>query len=233
MIALIDYGIGNLRSVEKALQAACARAGRDPALVRLVDTPAEILAAEKVVLPGVGAFGDGMRGLQQRSLVPALQAIAQRGTPLLGICLGMQLLFESSDEAPGVPGLGLLPGTVRRFTLPGLKVPQTGWNEILPARPAPLLAVDCPIYGRPWWPARLAARKQFLLPNFWPKEFCRAGRTVCLSPLKRRRKISAATCVPLAGISPPGKRPANGFLWMLLSWPMSSLWWRENTTSAP
>ena len=140
MIALIDYGIGNLRSVEKALQAACARAGRDPALVRLVDTPAEILAAEKVVLPGVGAFGDGMRGLQQRSLVPALQAIAQRGTPLLGICLGMQLLFESSDEAPGVPGLGLLPGTVRRFTLPGLKVPQTGWNEILPVDPAPLLA---------------------------------------------------------------------------------------------
>jgi imidazole glycerol-phosphate synthase subunit HisH len=126
MIALIDYGIGNLRSVQKALQAV----GAD---VQLTEDPAVILAADKVVLPGVGAFGDGMRGLQSRGLDTIVLQIARRGTPLLGICVGMQLLFEVGEELGEFPGLGLLPGRVKRFPETGLKIPQTGWNQIEPA----------------------------------------------------------------------------------------------------
>jgi glutamine amidotransferase len=140
MIALVDYGIGNLRSVEKAL----ATVGAE---VILTDDPGEILAAGKVVLPGVGAFGDGMAGLEARGLIPVLEAVVSRDIPFLGICLGMQLLFESSDElslgerderAHHV-GLGFLPGRVRRFAEPGLKIPQTGWNQLQPERAHPLL----------------------------------------------------------------------------------------------
>lgn len=140
MIALVDYGIGNLRSVEKALSAV----GAD---VCLTPDPDQILVADKVVLPGVGAFGDGMTGLRARGLIDTLETIAARQTPLLGICLGMQLLFESSDElSPGKQGartqyrgLGFLPGRVRRFLSSDLKVPQTGWNQLLPERESPLL----------------------------------------------------------------------------------------------
>lgn len=140
MILLIDYGIGNLRSVQKALAAA-------GATVVLSADPADIARAEKLVLPGVGAFGDGMAGLRDGGWLPPLLEAVGRGVPLLGICLGMQLLFERSDEAPGVPGLGLLPGEVRRFPadLSGpdggrLKVPHTGWNQLWPLAPSPLLA---------------------------------------------------------------------------------------------
>lgn len=133
MIALIDYGVGNLRSVHKALLAAGGE-------VEITSDPGQVLQAGKVVLPGVGAFGDGMRGLQERELVEALENVAGRGTPLLGICLGMQLLFESSAEAPGQAGLGFLPGQVLRFSRSGLKIPQTGWNQVLPRRDSPLLA---------------------------------------------------------------------------------------------
>jgi glutamine amidotransferase len=133
MIALIDYGVGNLRSVEKAL----ATIGAD---VRLTSQPEEILAAEKVVLPGVGAFGDGMAGLVARRLPETLQTIVRLGKPLLGICLGMQLLFESSDELGQHPGLGLLPGCVLRFPEVGQKIPQTGWNQLVIQAESPLLA---------------------------------------------------------------------------------------------
>ncbi len=126
MIALIDYGIGNLRSVEKALSAA----GAD---VRLTETPEEILSAEKVVLPGVGAFGDGMAGLRQRGLVDVVHQLVRQGTPLLGICVGMQLLFEVGEEMGEHAGLGLLPGRVKRFAASDLKVPQTGWNKLVPS----------------------------------------------------------------------------------------------------
>lgn len=142
LIALIDYGIGNLRSVEKALTAAGAQ-------VCLTSVKEEIISADKVVLPGVGAFGDGMKGLQVRGFVQVLEEVRQRRTPLLGICVGMQLLFKGSDEAPDSPGLGFLPGFVRRFEGPGLKVPQTGWNQILPLRVSPLLQnlpQDCYAY---------------------------------------------------------------------------------------
>jgi len=128
-IALVDYGIGNLRSVFKAVAAA----GGD---VFLTEDPAEILAARKVILPGVGAFGDGMAGLHQRGLVDIILKVARRGTPLLGICVGMQLLFEFGEEMGLYPGLGLLSGRVVRFpqvAMPGLKIPQTGWNALIPA----------------------------------------------------------------------------------------------------
>jgi glutamine amidotransferase len=140
MIALVDYGIGNLRSVEKALAAVGAQ-------VSLTADPDVILQAEKVVLPGVGAFGDGMEGLAAQGLIELLETLVERETPLLGICLGMQLLFESSAEiGPGTQtasrehqGLGFLPGSVRRFDHGQLKVPQTGWNQLQPMRESPLL----------------------------------------------------------------------------------------------
>lgn len=135
-IALVDYGIGNLRSVFKAVAAA----GGD---VFLTESADEILSAHKVILPGVGAFGDGMAGLRQRGLVEVVHEVARRGTPLLGICVGMQLMFEVGEEMGLHPGLGLLPGRVVRFSeaeMPGLKIPQTGWNELLPAQENSLLS---------------------------------------------------------------------------------------------
>jgi glutamine amidotransferase len=133
MIALVDYGIGNLRSVEKAL----ASVGAD---VQLTSDPQVILSARQVVLPGVGAFGDGMVGLRQRGLEPAIREVASLGKPLLGICLGMQLFFERSDERGQHTGLGLLAGLVRRFPEAGWKVPQTGWNQLTILQDTPLLA---------------------------------------------------------------------------------------------
>jgi glutamine amidotransferase len=123
MIALIDYGIGNLRSVHKAFSTV----GAD---VILTDEPEHILAADKIVLPGVGAFGDGMAGLTSRRLDKVLHEIVQQDRPMLGICLGMQLLFDSSTELGEYPGLGFFPGKVRRFELNDLKIPQTGWNQL-------------------------------------------------------------------------------------------------------
>ena len=132
MIALVDYGIGNLRSVEKALRTVTEE-------VQLTSDPTVVLAADKVVLPGVGAFGDGMLGLKERGLVEPLREIVDAGKPLLAICVGMQLLFEWSNEMGVHEGLGLLPGRVRRFESKELKVPQTGWNQIHPTRSSPLL----------------------------------------------------------------------------------------------
>ena len=132
MIALVDYDLGNLRSVEKALAAV----GAD---VRLTSEPDVILAAGKVVLPGVGAFGDGMANLRRRGLDEVVLEVVARGTPLLGICVGMQVLFEEGQEHGQHRGLGLLPGHVRQFESADLKVPQTGWNQILPARETLLL----------------------------------------------------------------------------------------------
>jgi len=138
MIALIDYGIGNLRSVQKALEHVGAE-------VRLTEDPAVILAAEKIVLPGVGAFGDGMKGLRERGLVEVVREVAARGTPLLGICVGMQVLFEVGEERGEHEGLSVLPGRVRQFQISdfrfqNLKIPQTGWNQIEPQKDSPLFA---------------------------------------------------------------------------------------------
>lgn len=128
-IAIVDYGLGNLRSVEKAFAHLGAEA-------KLVTSAAELEAAPAAVLPGVGAFGDGMAGLEQRGFSGPLRAYAASGRPLLGICLGLQLFFERSDEAPGVAGLGILPGEVKLFkgaafgARGGLKVPHMGWNGL-------------------------------------------------------------------------------------------------------
>ena len=123
MIALVDYGAGNLRSVFKALESI----GGD---VKIVDTAEEIAAADAVILPGVGNFGDGMNKIRERKLEqPILDAIAS-GKPFLGICLGMQLLLEESEEAPGVKGLGVFKGKVVHFPAGIEKVPHMGWNDI-------------------------------------------------------------------------------------------------------
>jgi glutamine amidotransferase len=133
MIALVDYGIGNLRSVEKALAAVGAQ-------VRLTSDPELILSAQKVVLPGVGAFGDGMRGLRERNLVEPVHELVRRETPLLGICVGMQVLFEESEELGQHAGLGILPGRVRPFPVGDHKIPQTGWNQLHVRQEQPLLS---------------------------------------------------------------------------------------------
>ncbi|MEJ2552065.1 MAG: imidazole glycerol phosphate synthase subunit HisH [Anaerolineales bacterium] len=132
MIALVDSGIGNLRSVEKALTTV-------GAVVERTSDPPIILEAEKVVLPGVGAFGDGMAGLEARGLIEPIKAIVARGTPLLGICVGMQVFFEESEEHGRHAGLGFLAGAVKRFETRGLTVPQTGWNQVNACRENPLL----------------------------------------------------------------------------------------------
>ena len=124
MIAIVDYDAGNIKSVEKALQFL----GQEPVVTRDKET---LLQAEKVIVPGVGAFGDAMGKMHQYGLVEVFREIAAKGTPLLGICLGLQLFFESSEETPGVEGLGLLPGKIVRIPdKEGFKIPHMGWNSI-------------------------------------------------------------------------------------------------------
>ena len=124
MIGIIDYDAGNLRSVEKALQ----YLGKETIVTR---DPEQIRKADKVILPGVGAFGDAMKKLQEYHLDTLIREIADSGKPLLGICLGLQLLFEESEESPGVEGLGILEGKIRRIPEgDGLKVPHIGWNSL-------------------------------------------------------------------------------------------------------
>lgn len=122
-ITVIDYGMGNLHSVAKALE-------KVGATVTVSSKTQDINAADKIVLPGVGSFGDCMRNLQAYELIPTLVANLQSGKPFLGICLGMQLLFESSEESPGVSGIGYLQGQVRKIVAPGLKIPHIGWNNL-------------------------------------------------------------------------------------------------------
>lgn len=124
MIAIIDYDAGNIRSVEKA----CISLGYDAVVTRDRDT---ILNADRVILPGVGAFGDAMEKLEKFELVEVIKEVVKKGTPFLGICLGLQLIFESSEESKGVKGLGLLKGEVLRIPdCEGLKIPHIGWNDI-------------------------------------------------------------------------------------------------------
>lgn len=136
MIALVDYGAGNVRSVHKALEAV----GGD---VRLAREPGPIRTAEKVVLPGVGAFADCMSGLRRAELLDALREAVEQDKPLLGICVGMQVMFDEGEEMGRHAGLGWLPGRVVRFpgdiVAEGLKIPHTGWNQIQPGGEHPLL----------------------------------------------------------------------------------------------
>jgi len=143
MIAIIDYGMGNLRSVSKAFEAVGHRAvvTRD---TRVIDD------ASRVVLPGVGAFGDCMVNLERYGLVPSIRKSVQSGKPFLGICLGLQLLFTESEEFGRHEGLGIIPGRVRRFAAgPAVKVPHMGWNQVN-------LRTDCPVFdgigdGADWY----------------------------------------------------------------------------------
>ena len=124
MIAIIDYDAGNLKSVEKALQ----HLGEE---CMITGNAEEILAADKVILPGVGSFGDAMANIRKLGLEDVIKKVAASGKPFLGICLGLQLLFESSDETPGVEGLGILKGKIVRIPdCPGLKIPHVGWNSL-------------------------------------------------------------------------------------------------------
>ena len=124
MIAIIDYGMGNLRSVQKALQFV----GQDAVITSDLD---EINKADKIVLPGVGAIGDAMETIRKKGFDKAIYKACDEGKPFLGICLGLQILFESSEESPGVSGLSLLKGKVLRIpAAPGLKIPHIGWNSL-------------------------------------------------------------------------------------------------------
>lgn len=124
MIAILDYDAGNIKSVEKALN----YLGEEARITRDRD---EIMASEKVILPGVGSFGDAMGKLRDYQLDKVIYDVVDKKIPFLGICLGLQLLYESSDETPGVKGLGLLKGTINRIPdAPGLKIPHMGWNSL-------------------------------------------------------------------------------------------------------
>jgi glutamine amidotransferase len=122
-LGLIDYGSGNLRSVSKALEAAGAQ------IERLEHGPIAN-GFDAIVLPGVGAFGDSVTQLQSRDFFAPIQRWLEQGKPFLGICLGLQLLFEGSEESPGIAGLGVFPGRVRKFANGSVKVPQIGWNSV-------------------------------------------------------------------------------------------------------
>lgn len=124
MIGIIDYDAGNIRSVEKALS----YLGEKTVVSR---NPETLKNADKVILPGVGSFGQAMENLHRYELVPVIQDMIKEGKPFLGICLGLQLLFESSEESPGVEGLGILKGKILKIPpSPGLKIPHMGWNSL-------------------------------------------------------------------------------------------------------
>jgi glutamine amidotransferase len=129
---IIDYGMGNLRSVEKAVEAVGGRP-------LISGDPDVVCRAKRLILPGVGAFGDAMENLRRQNLDAAIREAVRTGTPLLGLCLGLQLLFTESDEFGTHEGLNLIPGKVRRFREPGLRVPHVGWNQIEGVHPNPLL----------------------------------------------------------------------------------------------
>lgn len=132
MVAIIDYDAGNIKSVEKALKFL----GQEAEVTRDQE---RILQADKVILPGVGAFGDAMDKLSQYHLIDVIKKVTDKGTPFLGICLGLQLLFDRSDEAPGVAGLGILKGEILKIPKKDeLKIPHMGWNSLEFPRPGRL-----------------------------------------------------------------------------------------------
>ena len=135
-VAIIDYGMGNLHSAAKALEKVGAK-------VTVTRDPDEVRQADQVVLPGVGAFGDCMKNLHERELAPVIHEVIAAGKPFLGICVGLQMLFEGSEEDPDVPGLGIFKGVVRKIVAPGLKIPHMGWNNLTKRNNSPLF-LDLP-----------------------------------------------------------------------------------------
>ena len=136
-IAVVDYGMGNRRSVEKALEHIGARAS-------VSSDPAQLRAAAGLVVPGVGAFPRAMNNLRERGLDELLRELVAAGTPVLGVCLGMQLAFDSSTEQGGVAGLGIIAGEVRALEVGRLKLPHIGWNEVRFSNPRSPLVADLP-----------------------------------------------------------------------------------------
>ena len=122
-IAIIDYGMGNLHSAAKAME----KVGADVIVTR---DPDAVRKADQIILPGVGAFGDCMKNLHERALTQVIYEVIRAGKPFLGICVGLQMLFEGSEEDPEVPGLGIFKGMVRKIAAPGLKIPHMGWNSL-------------------------------------------------------------------------------------------------------
>ena len=132
MIAIIDYGMGNLRSVSKALEylgASC----------KLCTKGKDLAKASKIILPGVGAFGDAMKELKTRGFIEPIHEAIARGKKLMGVCLGLQLFFQRSEENPGVKGLGVFEGTVRKFRSANVKIPHMGWNDLKILKKHPML----------------------------------------------------------------------------------------------
>lgn len=181
MIAIIDYGMSNLRSVRHAFEYLGADA-------RIIDTPLAVAHASALVLPGDGAFGPAMENLRARSWHEALEFAIRGGIPFLGICLGMQLLFETSDEMGSHRGLGILRGSVKRFPAAAGKIPQIGWNQ-LDVRPSSRFLAGVPdgayayfvhsFYCQPDDPSVLAATTDYGIPyasvveqdNVWGAQF--------------------------------------------------------------
>lgn len=151
MIALIDYGSGNLRSVDNALRSQGAQ-------VEIFTDPSRLSEATAVVLPGVGAFGDCVHQIRQRGFWDPLREWLAGDKPFLGICVGYQVLFEGSQEAPEAAGMGFFKGQVRRFDSPGLKVPQIGWNSLALAAPA-----------HPLWKGLPVSPHVFFVHSYYPE----------------------------------------------------------------
>jgi len=188
-VAVVDYDAGNTLSVTRALV-------KMGATVDLTPDPEAVLAADAVVLPGVGAFGDCMRKLRERGLDESCREVFDAGTPFLGVCVALQIVFDASEETPGVAGLGLMPGNVVRFESEELKIPHIGWNELSLTREHPILAgLDGEAfyfvhsyYPEPTEPADLVAeaeygtrfcaaagRENLLAVQFHPEKSSRAG----------------------------------------------------------
>jgi glutamine amidotransferase len=132
MIAIIDYGMGNLRSVSKALE-------HLGASYKFCTKGKDLAKASKVILPGVGAFGDAVKELKVRGFIGPIGELLNRKTKLMGVCLGLQLFFEKSEEDPGVKGLGIFKGSVRKFRSPNVKIPHMGWNDLKILKKHPML----------------------------------------------------------------------------------------------
>jgi glutamine amidotransferase len=188
LILVLDYGMGNLRSVEKALEHVGARAtiGADPDEAR---------AADGLILPGVGAFPRAMERIRATGLDELIAERAAAGTPILGICLGLQLLFERSDELGGADGLGLLPGAVTALAAPGLKVPNIGWAPVRWERESRLtagIATETPFYLVHSYVARAAAEDALGTAEYGERFVCAAERDNVFGVQFHPEKSSAA-----------------------------------------